>query len=70
MQNIQYLISQNLRNINDEIEFCSIKIDELAILPRIRWFPEANEIIYTCWNHKDHIISYIVKILCFLICLH
>ena len=34
-------------------------MDELAVSPRIRWRPETNEIVGTCWNHKEVIRNYI-----------
>ncbi|CAF0901890.1 unnamed protein product [Brachionus calyciflorus] len=38
--------------------FYSIKIDEIAISPKIRWSPGNNEILGFCFNHKFNIKSY------------
>jgi hypothetical protein len=40
------------------IGFLSIKMGEIAIIPRPRWFTDNNEILGICYNHKHDVNSY------------
>ena len=43
---------------SNQKSFYSIKLDEIAISPRVRWCPETNQIIGTCYNHKHEVENY------------
>ena len=38
--------------------YCTVKLDELAIIPRVRWNSNNNETVGTCFNHKNNQKSY------------
>ncbi len=41
--------------------FFTIKMDELAVTPRVRWNSKNNELVGTCFNHKEFQSSYEFK---------
>jgi hypothetical protein len=48
-ENLDFAIETGVHN------FYSLKLDEIIIEQRIRWNPENNEFIGTCYKHKDSI---------------
>lgn len=59
-KSITEIVTNNIKQFFSESSldfFCSIKIDEIAISPKIRWCPRTNEILGFCFNHKYKIKS-------------
>ena len=44
-----------LEYFNNVTGVYSIKMDEIAIVSRIRWSTDNNEVIGFCFNHKDNL---------------
>jgi hypothetical protein len=57
-KSIEELIDENMGSILKEKHFLSIKMDELVIVPRIKWCCHTNEIVGTCFNHRDGLEDY------------
>lgn len=55
--NMELVLSNNDNN-EAKPSFYSLKMDEIVIDERVRWNPKNNEIIGTCWQHKNEVISY------------
>ncbi len=57
---LDQLLKKNLDSLlaNSLDCFYSVKMDELACDDRIRWCPVTNQILGTCWPHKDECTSY------------
>lgn len=49
---IEQNIQQFFQNVNG---YYSIKLDEIATTPRLRWCPKTNEFVWLCFNHKEKI---------------
>ena len=56
---IEEIIEANIAPLLATKHLISLKMDELVIVPRIKWSSETNEIVGTCFNHKDHFDDYL-----------
>lgn len=53
------IVRANMSQYFDHCEgLYSLKMDEIALNPRIRWSPYTNEIVGFCYNHKDNVGSF------------
>lgn len=59
MESIKKVVDYNISQFYKESNgFFSIKLDEIALVPRARWSSENNEVIGFCYNHKHEINSF------------
>jgi hypothetical protein len=62
-KNLSETIMSNMKQFFQQrhCSYFTIKLDELAITPRVRWNSKNNELVGTCFNHKYHQTSYEFK---------
>ena len=62
MESCSNTIRSNLKQFFSYSDaFYSIKMDEIALMPRARWSPDNNEITGFCFNHKHEVNSFIFE---------